>query len=58
MASTPSLAVAVLDFMGCSVNTSKTSVTLNPVKMEAPARTAWAPTAALAQQDTTDRTVR
>lgn len=58
MTSTPSLAVALLGFMGRSVNTSKMSVTLNPVKMEAPARTAWEPTAALAQQDTTDRTVR
>lgn len=58
MTSTPSLAVAALDFMGRSVNMSKMSATLNPVKMEAPAWTAWAPTAALALQDTMDRTVR
>lgn len=58
MASTPSLAFAVLDFLGSSASTSKMSVTLNPVKTEARARTAWAPTAALAQQDTMDRTVR
>lgn len=58
MISTPSLAVAALDFMGHSVNMSKMSVTLNRVKMEAPALMAWAPTAAPAQRDTTDRTVR
>lgn len=58
MISTPSLADAVLDFTGHSVNMSKMSVTLNRVKMEASALMAWAPTAAPAQQDTVDRTVR
>lgn len=58
MTSTPFLAVAILDFMGHSVKMSKMNATLNRVKMEAPALTAWAPTAALAQQDTMDRTVR
>lgn len=58
MISTPSLAAATLAFTGLSVNMSKTSVTLNPVKMEAPALMAWAPTAAPALPDTVDRTVR
>lgn len=58
MISTPFLAVALLDFMEHSVNMSKMSVTLNRVRMEAPALMAWAPTAAPAQHDTMDKTVR
>lgn len=46
MTSTPSLADAVLVFTGRSVSTRKMSVTLSPVRMEAPALMAWAPTAA------------
>lgn len=58
MTSTAFLAIAILDFMGNSAKKSKMNVTLNRVKMEAPALMAWAPTAALAQQDTMARTVR
>lgn len=58
MTSTPSPVIAGLDFMGHSVNMRKMSVTLNPVKMEAPVLTGWTRTAAPAHQDTMDRTVR
>lgn len=46
MTSTPSRAAAVLVFTGHFVSTSVMSAILNPVRTDAPALTAWAPTAA------------
>lgn len=58
MASVPSLAVAALVFTGNSVSSSRTSVTLSPVKMVGLVPMAWEPIAAPARWDTTDRTAR
>lgn len=58
MTSTPSLAAAVLVFMGRFVSTSRMSATLSPVRMEGPALMAWELIAAPALWDTMDRTVR
>ena len=46
MTSTPFLVVAILVFTGRSVSLRRMSVTLSPVRMEAPALTAWALTGA------------
>lgn len=58
MISTPFRVVAVLVFTGHSVSSSRMSATLSPVRMEAPALTAWTPTAVPAPWDTMDRTAR
>lgn len=57
-ATTAFLAIAALVFMGNSVSLSTTNATLSPVRTEASAQTAWAPTVAPALWDTMDRTVR
>lgn len=55
---TPSPAIAAVVFMGNSVSTNTTSVTLSPVRTEAPAQTAWILIAALVLWDLVGGTVR
>ncbi len=57
-ASTPSRVYAHRALQGITASMTSTSVTPNPVLMEAPARTATAPTNAPALMDTSDLTVR
>lgn len=58
MTSTPSLAAAVLVFMGRFVSTSRTSATPSRARMEGPALMAWELIDAPAQWGTMDRTAR